>query len=82
MTYHFEQTSLDPEQSGFVAQIKVTSKALLAVISDVLGISKVEAGELMISRVVFSPRMLLNGLHAVMRACGSQGNLSRIGRCR
>jgi len=68
LTYLLEQTSLNSEQSGFVAQINVASKALLAVITDVLDISKIEAGELLISRVAFSPRVLLNGLHAIMRA--------------
>ena len=68
LTYLLEQTVLNSEQTGFVAQISVASKALLAVITDVLDISKIEAGELMISRVAFSPRALLNGLHAIMRA--------------
>jgi signal transduction histidine kinase/CheY-like chemotaxis protein len=68
LTYLLEQTSLNAEQTAFVAQINVASKSLLAVITDVLDISKIEAGELMISRVAFSPRVLLNGLHTIMRA--------------
>src|ERR1700677_1649520 len=67
LTYLLDQTSLNSEQTGLVAQINVASKLLLAVITDVLDISKIEAGELMISRVAFSPRALLNGLHAIMR---------------
>jgi PAS domain S-box-containing protein len=66
LTYLLEQTSLDSEQTELVAQINVASKALLAVITDVLDISKIEAGELLISRVAFSPRELLKGLHAIM----------------
>jgi signal transduction histidine kinase/DNA-binding response OmpR family regulator len=67
LTYLLEQTSLNSEQTGFISQIKAASNALLSVITDVLDISKIEAGELMISRVVFSPRELLAGLHAIMR---------------
>jgi PAS domain S-box-containing protein len=68
LTYLLGQTSLSSEQTGLLAQINLASKLLLAVITDVLDISKIEAGELMISRVAFSPRELLNGLHAIMRA--------------
>jgi CheY-like chemotaxis protein/HPt (histidine-containing phosphotransfer) domain-containing protein len=67
LTYLLEQTSLNPEQTGFVAQINVASKSLLAVLTDVLDLSKIEAGELIISRVLFDPRDLLKGLLAVMR---------------
>jgi PAS domain S-box-containing protein len=68
LTYLLGQTSLNPEQLGFLAQINVASKSLLAVITDVLDLSKIEAGELLISRVVFSPRRLLEGVHTLMRA--------------
>ena len=57
---------LNSEQTGFVAQINLASKALPTVITDVLDPSKIEAGELMISRVAFSPRVLLQGLCAMM----------------
>jgi len=67
LTYLLEQTELNSEQTGLVAQINLASKSLLAVITDVLDLSKIEAGELIISRVVFNPRHLLNGLHAIMR---------------
>jgi PAS domain S-box-containing protein len=66
LTYLLEQTSLNLEQTRVVAQINVASKSLLAVITDVLDISKIEAGELLISRVTFSPRELLKALHAIM----------------
>jgi PAS domain S-box-containing protein len=68
LTYLLEQTSLNAEQTGLLTQINAASKLLLAVITDVLDLSKIEAGELMISRVAFSPRELLQGLHAIMRS--------------
>ncbi len=67
LTYLLEQTSLNPEQTGLIAKIGGASKLLLSVITDVLDLSKIEAGELLISRVAFSPRALLEGLHAIMR---------------
>jgi PAS domain S-box-containing protein len=75
LTYLLEQTSLNVDQTELVAQINVASKSLLAVITDVLDLSKIEAGELIISRVAFSPRVLLQGLHAIMR---SQADLKGI----
>jgi PAS domain S-box-containing protein len=68
LTYLLEQTALNEEQTGFVAQINAASKSLLAVITDVLDISKIEAGELIIARVAFGPRVLLDGLYTIMRA--------------
>jgi PAS domain S-box-containing protein len=67
LTYLLERTSLSAEQSRLLAQINVASKLLLAVINDVLDLSKIEAGELIISRVAFTPRHLMGGLHAIMR---------------
>jgi PAS domain S-box-containing protein len=68
LSYLLGQTPLNSEQTGLLAQINVANNLLLAVITDVLDISKIEAGELMISNVAFSPRELLNELHAIMRA--------------
>jgi PAS domain S-box-containing protein len=66
MTYLLGKTSLTEEQSRFLRQINVASQLLLAVINDVLDLSKIEAGELLIARDPFSPRHLLNGLGSIM----------------
>jgi light-regulated signal transduction histidine kinase (bacteriophytochrome)/CheY-like chemotaxis protein/HPt (histidine-containing phosphotransfer) domain-containing protein len=67
LTYLLQQTPLNPEQTGLLAHIKAASNSLVAVITDVLDLSKIEAGELMISRVAFSLGVLLDELLAVMR---------------
>ena len=49
LTYLLQRTGLYSVQSGLLAQVSVASESLLAVITDVLDISKIEAGELMTS---------------------------------
>jgi len=68
LTYLLGKTSLNAEQLEFVAQISRASKLLLAVITDVLDLSKIEAGELLIADTLFSPRRLLHELGDVMTA--------------
>jgi PAS domain S-box-containing protein len=66
LTYLLGQTSLNAEQLESVAQINRANQLLLSVITDVLDLSKIEAGELLIADIAFSPRHLLNELGNVM----------------
>jgi PAS domain S-box-containing protein len=59
------QTSLDGEQSAFLAKLKIASKSLLMVLNDVLDLSKIEAGELIVERVPFRPLEVLGELAEV-----------------
>jgi len=59
LTYLLRQTRLSAEQSLFVDKMATASKSLLSVINDVLDLSKIEAGELMLERTVFSPAQLV-----------------------
>ena len=68
LSYLLERTRLDPVQLGYVNKVKLASKALLSIISNVLDFSKIEAGELSIERAPFRLRDLLldtSGLIAV-----------------
>jgi PAS domain S-box-containing protein len=67
LTYLLGRTELNPEQGALLAQISGASKSLLSVITDVLDLSKIEAGELVISRVAFDPPRLLADLYDTMR---------------
>jgi len=70
LSYLLEQTALDEQQSAFLAKMRLASNSLLGVINDVLDLSKIEAGELMVERVKFSLRKLLeeiSGVTAVVR---------------
>jgi len=66
LTYLLEQTPLNAEQAAYLKQINVASNLLLAVITDVLDLSKIEAGELQIATAAFSPQRLLDGLASIM----------------
>ena len=66
LSYLLGQTSLDEQQVAFLAKVKLASKSLLVVINNVLDLSKIEAGELIVERAAFSLRGLLKELTDVM----------------
>jgi PAS domain S-box-containing protein len=66
LSYLLGQTSLNDEQAAFLRKIKLASKSLLAVITDVLDLSKIEAGELIVECVAFSLPDLLDEVGNVM----------------
>ncbi|WP_275627493.1 response regulator [Pseudomonas sp. 273] len=49
------RTALDPQQTGYLEAIQRSSATLLQLISDVLDVSKIEAGQLVVEPVEFSP---------------------------
>ncbi|MBP8190432.1 MAG: PAS domain S-box protein [Aquabacterium sp.] len=62
LSYLLERTPLNAEQSSFVGKIKVASKSLLAIINDILDLSKIEAQELHIDRAPFDLKVVLSDL--------------------
>jgi two-component system capsular synthesis sensor histidine kinase RcsC len=52
-------TSLDPRQSAYLRTIDSSSATLLHLISDVLDLSKIEAGQLVLESVAFTPLEML-----------------------
>ncbi len=58
MGYLLEHSSLDAQQHEYVRAIQVSSKNLLALVNDVLDVSKIEAGELVLESVpIFLPAL-------------------------
>ena len=53
------KTPLDDEQSDLLAKLKLGSKSLLLVLNNVLDLSKIEAGELIVERRAFDLHSLL-----------------------
>ena len=68
ISYVLRRMGLDAEQAKCVAKIEIAGKSLLAVIEDVLDLSKVEAGELLLEHASFNPHHVLQDLAAVMTA--------------
>ena len=66
LSYLLGQTSLDEQQSGFLSKVTLASKSLLLVLNNVLDLSKIEAGELIVERRAFSLARLLEELPDVM----------------
>ncbi|HSW06912.1 PAS domain-containing hybrid sensor histidine kinase/response regulator [Aquabacterium sp.] len=66
LSYLLGQTALDEQQQAFLDKVKLASKSLLVVLNNVLDLSKIEAGELIVERAAFSLRSLLNELPEVM----------------
>ena len=62
LSYLLGRTSLNAQQLDFLAKIKLASKSLLEVLNNVLDLSKIEAGELIVERAAFSLRSLLKEL--------------------
>jgi len=67
LAYLLGQTKLDPDQTSYLGKINIASDALLSVINEVLDLSKIEAGELVVESAVFNPRDVLTGVADVMK---------------
>ncbi|MBO3277688.1 ATP-binding protein [Pseudomonas schmalbachii] len=68
------RTSLDAQQAGYLKAIQRSSSTLLQLIGDVLDVSKIEAGQLGLELVEFSPMELLEGvLQSYAAAARSKG---------
>jgi PAS domain S-box-containing protein len=60
------KTRLDMRQSGLLGKIKLASKSLLMVLNNILDLSKIEAGELIVERAPFNLHTFLKELNDVM----------------
>ena len=67
LAYLLDRTGLDPAQADLLGKIRLSSNSLLAVINDVLDLSKIEAGELEIERQSFRLRTLIDEVAAIAR---------------
>jgi PAS domain S-box-containing protein len=62
LSYLLSETHLDTEQRELLSKIQASSNSLLAILNDVLDLTKIEAAELIVESTVFSPYSLLRGI--------------------
>ncbi|TXH87937.1 MAG: response regulator [Rhodoferax sp.] len=67
-----EGTPLTPVQQSYVRDILQSGEALLAIINDILDISKIEAGKMEFDQASFDLPALVQGVHAVLRVRAQQ----------
>jgi signal transduction histidine kinase/CheY-like chemotaxis protein len=60
MSYLALQTNLTPKQRRYIEKIENSSKALLHIINDILDLSKIESGKLVIDKIDFDLRKMVN----------------------
>ena len=70
------ETSTPAEQSEFLETIRTSSRHLLELISDILDLTKIEAGRLEVERIPCSPRQIIAEVVAVMRVRAAQKQLA------
>ncbi|MEO5339460.1 MAG: response regulator [Magnetococcus sp. MYC-9] len=69
---------LPPEQQEYVQIINRAGQGLLALINDILDLSKIEAGQLELEEIPFDPRLMVESLVDILRLRAlSQGTLIR-----
>lgn len=68
MAYLLRRTGVTPKQSDFLDKIDISGKHLLALINDVLDLSKIEAGELTLDDIEFSLPDLLRDVASTAEA--------------
>ena len=65
MTELLRATSITPEQSQYLNTLTSCGQTLLSLISDILDLSKIEAGKLELETIPFSPKALIDDLMAI-----------------
>jgi CheY-like chemotaxis protein len=67
MSYLVLQTDLDKKQRGYIEKIDNSAKMLLAIINDVLDLSKIESGKLIIDKVDFNIHKMVDAAMDLIR---------------
>lgn len=70
------EADLPAEYLGYVQTIRSSAEALLAILNDILDLSKLEAGKVALNPVDFSPETCLAGVVGLMRAPATAKGLS------
>ena len=68
-------TELDEEQSGYLQTVRRCSESMLALLNDILDLSKIEAGKLELETIDFNLREMLEDVLDSLSAKASESNL-------
>jgi PAS domain S-box-containing protein len=66
LAYLLEQANLDPDANHMVRKIRASGRMLLSLISDILDVSKIEAGQMMIEQAPFRLFDVIDNLAIVL----------------
>jgi len=80
MNYLLQQTALDEDQVELAGTVGTAAQGLLSLLNDILDISKIEAGQLELERVPFSPGAGAGGVAEIRGAQARAKGLSLDGR--
>ncbi len=61
-----QQTDLTAEQSRYASVVQISGKVLLALIDDILDLSKIEAGKITLERLDFDPRRTIEDVVEIL----------------
>ena len=76
MTQLLEMTELTIEQREYVGALKLSGKSLLSLISDILDLSKIEAGKIIIELAEFSLHSCINDIVLMQKSVAYGKNLA------
>ncbi|MBF0126552.1 MAG: PAS domain S-box protein [Magnetococcales bacterium] len=80
MSELLQESELHPEQRNMVRNLHQSSSRLLSVINDILDFSRIEAGNVPLVEIPFSPRDLLEEVTGLMRVTAVEKHLALIQR--
>ncbi|MDX5436754.1 MAG: response regulator, partial [Pontibacter sp.] len=70
------QMNVDPEQSEYIETLRKSSDALLAILNDILDLSKIQAGKLMVSENTVDLHETIGKIHSLFANRAQQKDLS------
>ena len=78
LAYLLEQANLDPDSTHMVRKIRASGRMLLSLISDILDVSKIEAGQMMIEQAPFRLFDVIDNLAIVLGVAVGDKNIKLI----
>ena len=75
MSEMLERTKLGAKQQKYLADIRRSSEALLAIINDILDFSKIEAGKMELIHTSYNLHLMLDHMHSMFRMFCQEKNL-------